>query len=249
MSTHEELSKLSPYLDGELDAAERRTLDAHISTCAECTATLGALRATVADLKVLAAAEVPELDVRRLRAEVLGARGRESKRARFVMATGAVAAGIIAFTALVLTLPSSRNNTAGTLAEAPALREGGAQAVVLTSQQNYDAATARRIFDLYPASTHPAAAGAPSGGGTAGQLSEDAMRTTRTDAGLRACEARVLQNAKDPVRALLYLYAQYEGRDAYFLLYDAPASAPTRRELWVVRPVSCEVVRFEQRKL
>ncbi len=40
--------KLSDYLDGELDAAERAELEGHLSSCAECSAVLEQLRRVVA---------------------------------------------------------------------------------------------------------------------------------------------------------------------------------------------------------
>lgn len=40
--------RLSEYLDGELSAAERRELEAHVETCATCSATLAELRQVVA---------------------------------------------------------------------------------------------------------------------------------------------------------------------------------------------------------
>ncbi|HKC47742.1 MAG TPA: zf-HC2 domain-containing protein [Gemmatimonadales bacterium] len=40
--------RLSEYLDGELDDAERVALEAHLATCAECTAVLADLRRVVA---------------------------------------------------------------------------------------------------------------------------------------------------------------------------------------------------------
>ena len=45
--------RLSEYLDGELDAQERGALEAHLSGCAECRATLAELRQVVARAKGL----------------------------------------------------------------------------------------------------------------------------------------------------------------------------------------------------
>ena len=45
--------RLSEYLDGELDDAERRALEAHLATCADCTAVLADLRRVVARAQAL----------------------------------------------------------------------------------------------------------------------------------------------------------------------------------------------------
>ena len=47
--------RLSEYLDGELDAADRAELERHLSTCAACTATLAELRDVVARARRLPA--------------------------------------------------------------------------------------------------------------------------------------------------------------------------------------------------
>ena len=45
--------RLSEYLDGELDDAERTALEAHLATCADCTAVLADLRRVVARAQAL----------------------------------------------------------------------------------------------------------------------------------------------------------------------------------------------------
>jgi len=45
--------RLSEYLDGELDDAERAALEAHLATCAECTAVLADLRRVVGRAQAL----------------------------------------------------------------------------------------------------------------------------------------------------------------------------------------------------
>jgi hypothetical protein len=54
--------RLSDYLDGDLDDAERVKLEAHLETCADCTATLADLRAVVATARRLEA-RPPERDL------------------------------------------------------------------------------------------------------------------------------------------------------------------------------------------
>lgn len=45
MERHEDRALLSAFVDGELNAAERGRLDAHLASCAPCRAELSALRA------------------------------------------------------------------------------------------------------------------------------------------------------------------------------------------------------------
>ena len=46
-------NRLSEYLDGELDNAERAALEAHLATCGQCYATLGELRQVIARAQAL----------------------------------------------------------------------------------------------------------------------------------------------------------------------------------------------------
>ena len=50
-------NRLSEYLDGELDSAERAALEAHLATCGACYATLSELRGVVAYAKTLVDSE------------------------------------------------------------------------------------------------------------------------------------------------------------------------------------------------
>ena len=47
------INRLSEYLDGELDNAERAALEAHLATCGQCYATLGELRQVIARAQAL----------------------------------------------------------------------------------------------------------------------------------------------------------------------------------------------------
>ncbi len=53
MTTDDFTHRLSEYLDDELSAAERVTIDAHLSSCAECRSTLEALRVIVSSASQL----------------------------------------------------------------------------------------------------------------------------------------------------------------------------------------------------
>jgi len=59
MRVHLPLERLSVYLDGRTDAAERRHVEAHLEVCAACRGTLAALRRTVALLRQLQAVRAP----------------------------------------------------------------------------------------------------------------------------------------------------------------------------------------------
>ncbi len=55
-------TRLSAYIDGELDSTEQAALEAHLATCGQCYTTLGELRQVVARAKSLADAE-PSADL------------------------------------------------------------------------------------------------------------------------------------------------------------------------------------------
>src|SRR5262249_33425382 len=53
------MERLSDYLDGDLDRADRESLEAHLKECAECAAVLGELRKVRARARELNDAPVP----------------------------------------------------------------------------------------------------------------------------------------------------------------------------------------------
>ena len=67
-------NRLSEYIDGELDKAERDALEAHLATCGQCYATLGELRQVVGRAKALTDTE-PATDLwAGIRAQIAPAR-------------------------------------------------------------------------------------------------------------------------------------------------------------------------------
>ena len=249
MSAHEELSQLSSYLDGELTEAERTSLDAHLSGCASCRETLDALRATLGDLRLLGEAPLSERDSSALRARLVKERARESRAARFVTAAGGVAAAAIAIVAVVFNqMPQSADNALGR--QPSALLAPGPSAVGLAIEESdvdYDAASARDVFDLSAKASMPA----DSGGGFEGAQSEGMTAPAGTGVAqdIARCEARVLAAPHEEGQPMRYLAARFKGMPALFMVYAVPAAEPSRLEMWIVARDTCETLRFEQRRL
>jgi anti-sigma factor RsiW len=101
MNSHPELDQLSAYIDDELEPAERVVLEAHLPSCAECTSTISALRATISDLALLPEAAPTEQDSWALRSAISRARKPLGRWQRVAWAAGAVAAAAIAVVAVV----------------------------------------------------------------------------------------------------------------------------------------------------
>lgn len=148
MEAHHEAELLSAYIDGELDDADRGPLEAHLSTCASCRATLEALRATVADLAALPEPDFTEQDAWRLRAAI--SRARQPRRTRVAMAMGGIAAAVV--TALAITVNVTGGGGEFAANEAPARQAddfGGLAAdspMTAETADGYTADSAREWF-------------------------------------------------------------------------------------------------------
>jgi hypothetical protein len=132
--------RLSEYLDGDLPAAERAALEAHITACGECTDTLASLRRVVARARALED-RPPATDLWPAVAAAIGARRRLGRTARrFTFSLPQLAAAGIALmaasgaTAWLLHPGSSRPAAAAAPAAQPQVRTVAAR--------TYDAAVA-----------------------------------------------------------------------------------------------------------
>ena len=75
LTCREVVELLSDYLEGELPAAERARVEAHLATCPECLAYLAQLRTTIGALGRLREDDVPRPLLARLMAAFRGRRG------------------------------------------------------------------------------------------------------------------------------------------------------------------------------
>jgi anti-sigma factor RsiW len=109
MDVDEWTDRISEYLDESLDAASRTALEAHLATCADCSAELDGLRAVIAQ-----AARLPELpptrdlwpsiEARLARRQPAGSGQRSALRERLRMRWSFSTPQLVAATALVAAL-------------------------------------------------------------------------------------------------------------------------------------------------
>ena len=244
MSAHSELDQLSAYLDGELDAAERAHVEAHLPTCAECRTTLDSLRATIADLATLPEPAPSEQDSWAIRSAISRSRAPAKRWQRAAWAAGAVAAGVVAF--VVFTHSPVKNNGGGFEAASKASTTS-AENVPVNTVQSRLLVVSRKVSDAGIPTTYAAPAGAPaqqaaplSGGQAfdANALSRESVPTAAID----RCVAAVPPSATEALTPLQYELVTFEKKPAFFLFF----STPERVELWVVTRDRCEVLYFAQ---
>lgn len=247
MSIHPEAELLSPFIDGALDAPDSSRLEAHLATCRDCSVLLKALRATVDDVRAVPPVEMPPQVGWATRAAVARARSRGGRIGKIIVATTSAAA-LIAGIGVTVLKPNRTPIIHGPATTAGQdLATGGAAEAstpVVISDVNYTASTVRMLFDLDAAKRTadkavPGAQSAPSAYNATPAGGYDFSR----------CERKIRAGAEASARAVLYLVAKYNGAQAYFMLFDSPADDPRTRELWVMRPSDCEVLKFEQKRL
>ncbi len=257
MDPHDEFDLLSAYLDGELDAADRARLDAHMTTCADCRATLAGLRATLAELKTLPEPDPRPQDSWALRAAIRRARSSPMRRwQRFGYAAGAVAAAAIAFAAITLPDDGGKPQDLALSREAA----GTAGVPLFSSSDNLTALEAQqRLLDA--AGLQSGTAAAALGGGqqekakdsarVPGAVATEQVRAFAAYSGpesdpLRAqidrCVAVVRSSTQVYLDPLKFEVATFEDKPA-FLLYFRTTE---RYELWVTGRSDCAILYFGQ---
>lgn len=266
MSPHPELDQLSAYLDGELETSERNAVEVHLPTCAECRATLDALRATIADLATLPEPVPTEQDSWALRAAITRARVPVKRWHRAAWAAGAVAAAVVAIVAIVrpggvglsdkaLAPAGADRAAAGASAaniqfDAGSFTASSAQAklLVLSGKAESDQINQTALTASSPApnagggGAAPGAQGLPQDSAGTTNLSFSAARSEETTTQIDHCVSQIQKSTQDLLQPVEYDVGTFESKPA-FLLFFRTAS---RYELWVVQRPSCDTLYFAQ---
>lgn len=253
MTPHDELDLLSAFIDGELDAQERARVESHLPTCAECRATLDALRATIADLTALAEPAPTEQDSWALRSALARARKPVRRWQRAAVAAGSVAAAAVAVLAFAISGGGGSSDSTQAL-NREAFGAGTATVPILTSSENFSLAAAHNHLlevsgKLPPGRTAPFAArsdataksGAPEAAAQFGALDASApSEAIRRQ--IDRCVNVVKRSTQELLTPFRYEIVTFESKPAFFLIF----STPERFELWVVTRDRCEVLYFAQ---
>jgi hypothetical protein len=262
MNTHPDPEQLSAYIDGELTGTGRDDLEQHLTGCSDCSATVHALRATLADMRALPSPVPSEQDQWALRSAIAKARRRPAERyRRWVIGAGSAAA---AAAAIVGVVSLASNNAPKTFApnkevRAPVLGAPSALAPPPTIQidpTNYNSRTARSLLvsmmDAGPAYTQASPApvqngithGAGSSTSTTLRSSASAADQSKYGPKIAACEHEIFSHGSGGRRAVTYIIGRYDSTPAFFLIYTLVVSGKTKTEMWVVQQSNCYIRLF-----
>ena len=258
MTTHPDPEQLSAYIDGELNDDDRDDLEQHLTGCSECSATLRALRATLADMRALPSPVPSEQESWALRSAINKARKRPAARyRRWTVAAGSVAA--VAATIVVFAVNNPTKSSLGTGAQdrtaAPA---HAAASLIEVDPTNYTRKSAPQLMTgvalAAPSATPMPSAGqfssgAEGAGSSAGALTpQKAAETNLTDArrasylsAIQRCERQVLPANNSNLTPLRYIVGTFESTPAFFLMYSVTSGSESKLELWVVQRSDCYI--------
>jgi anti-sigma factor RsiW len=253
MSPHDELDQLSAYIDGELEPHDRARVEAHLSTCAECSATIDALRATLADLSALPEPVPTPQDSWALRSAIARARRPARRWQRVAVAAGSLAAAVVAFAVFASSGGGGGALTASKDAAGPQRQAAGASVPVYTYAQDFSLQTAHahllEVSGKVPAgaalgvSTDAARSESRSGPVPLNApAAEFAAETSAFTPQIDRCVNVVKRSTQVLLTPVRYEVVTFESKAAFFLIF----STPDRFELWVVTRNRCEVLYFAQ---
>jgi hypothetical protein len=252
MSTHPDHEQLSAYIDGELAGADRDDLEQHLTGCSDCSSTLRALRATVADMRALPSPVPSEHDRWALRSAIAKARRRPAERYRRWVVGAGSAAAVAAAIVGVLSLSHNKTNATfgqtGAGANSPAMAAPLAPPAIRIDDTNYNSTSARSLLDSI-VGTVPANGPAPQAEASTRTTSSGTKAFSSADraafgAPIAACERYVLSSGSGGARPLAYIVGRYESTPAFFLIYSVVVGGKTKTEMWVVRRSDCFIRLF-----
>jgi hypothetical protein len=248
MTTHPDPEQLSAYIDGELTGAERDDLEQHLTSCSECSATVRAIRGTVADLRALPTPAPSETDSWRVRAAIAKARRRPAARYRAWVAGAGVAAAVIALAVVTIgRTTSSTFGSTGSHVNGAAGVGGGApvQPSVEFLGRDFTRTSAETLFQServpVAAPAPPVASPAPAAHGTTtfGSVNNYDAEIANVTIQIRSCEDKVFAGTTRP-EPYRYVVASYEKTPAFFLLY----AVGDKLEMYVVQRSDCYIRLF-----
>jgi hypothetical protein len=261
MTTHPDPEQLSAYIDGELNDVDRDDLEQHLTGCSECSATLRALRATLADMRALPAPVPSEQESWALRSAITKARKGPAKRYRQWVAAAGTIAAVFAFIVVLgnsRTASSTFSETAGGVNQGAAAPRAAELSLIEVDPTNYTSASAPQVLDttafMAPAVGQPSGAPSPVGSAGAGTTSgapsgshksldtnlSDAQRASYLTA-IQRCEQQVLPANTSNLRASRFIVGTFERTPVFFLVYSVTSGSETKLELWVVQRNDCYI--------
>lgn len=249
MTTHPEHDLLSAYVDGDLDAAEQRTVDTHLAGCDEARALLRAIRATVADLALI---DMPAMDPQvgfAIRSGLARERKLATRSKRYTWIAGAAAASLVAIFSVAI-VANGNNDSARTLGGGTAATAPDLLALGDLSEQSVNEVLQGYVRENF---TMEAAGGSPArddaaGTGLAAEPETQPYGTTQDAATFAQC-LRTIERESAAARLVRSLAATYKGEPAYLLIFEIPADRPERVEIWVTTRDTCETRYFAQERV
>lgn len=252
MMAHAEHDLLSAYADGELDVAERRTVEAHLATCPAARDLLEAIRATLADFAALDPVEMDPQVGFAIRSALARERKLSSRSRRYAWAGATAAAALIGIVSFAI-LGGGQN----------AARDAGGGATTMSAPEllvteDLDEESALRVLETYVQENFafPEAA-AGMGGDSADDVNGSAESLKAPPApAMRAYQGadastfteciRTIERESDSVRLVRSIAATYKGEPVYLLIFEIPAGRPDRVEMWITAQSNCETRYFSQ---
>lgn len=260
---HEDIEKLSAFLDHQVSDEERRRIEGHLESCPECAAIRSALARAAGALASLPQVNPDPDEARAIRTAILERRRRRPvfAGARLWALSGSIA-GLLLITVAVAVVRDRgvERASAPALVGAPAdfATEEEVRSTVLGDPRIQDGLRRYRLSDVGERQAQVAQALAPEDEAPAAESAEgdgqpQAQDQTRgTQRSLAFCLRSVMRSITYPVMPLAARPATFKGQVAWLLVFayttstdeDAPLD---RLQIWVVDRLECFPLNIQSR--